>query len=163
MSDTAVTREKPEGYVFGRPTGYSTDLCGKVIEWGSLGKSRAWMAGKIGVSYQTLLNWERDHQDFFDALARAEMMAQMHWEDQGHDNLTNREFQSSVWSRSMAARFPKMWREKHAVVGGDEGDNPVKQETHHTGLDEFARRIASISARTATDGGNEPPDGAAAG
>ena len=163
MSDTAVTREKPEGYVFGRPTKYRPEMCEQVIEWGRLGKSREWMCAKLDIGTSTLAVWEQQHEAFREALSRAEMHAQAHWEDLGHDNILMPVFQSSVWSRSMAARFPKKWREKTALVGGDEGDNPVKQETHHTGLDEFARRIASISARTAADSGNEPPDGATAG
>lgn len=108
-----------------RPTEYRPDMCEKVMEWGKLGKSRAWMAAELDVTYQTLLNWERSHAEFFDALARADAYAQAHWEDLGHDNIKDRDFNSSVWSRSMAARFPNQWREKTAIVG-DKNEAPVQ-------------------------------------
>ena len=60
------------------------------------------------------------------------MLAQAHWEDLGHDNIKDREFNSSVWSRSMAARFPHQWREKTAIVG-DKNEAPV-QMTVVTGV-----------------------------
>lgn len=115
-----------------RPTEYRPEMCEKVIEWGNLGKSRAWMAAQFGVSYRTLLNWEEAHPEFLHALERAEMLAQAHWEDLGHDNIKDREFNSSVWSRSMAARFPNQWREKTAIVG-DKNEAPV-QMTVVTGV-----------------------------
>lgn len=138
-------------------------MCEQVVAWGREGKSRAWMCSQLDISMRTLLDWEASNEDFSHALMRAEMHAQAHWEDLGHDNIKAQTFQSSVWSRSMAARFPKFWREKTAIVGGDESDSPVKQETHHTGLDEFARRIVSIAARTTENGGDEPPHGGTAG
>lgn len=107
--------EKPEGYVFGRPTKYRPEMCEQVIEWGEMGKSRAWMCARLRISHETLLVWERDNRDFSEALARAKMLAQAHWEDLGHDNIKDREFNSSVWSRSMAARFPDDWRESSKV------------------------------------------------
>lgn len=112
MTTAAVkSKEKPEGYVFGRPTKYRPEYCEKVIEWGKLGKSRAWMCAQLEITYPTMLDWEQAHPNFSYALARAQMHSQAHWEDQGHDNIKDRDFNSSVWSRSMAARFPEFWRE----------------------------------------------------
>lgn len=143
-----VVNDKPEGYVFGRPTEYRPEHCAKVVEWGTLGKSRAWMAAQFGVSYQTLLNWEAAHPDFLEALARAEMQSQAHWEDLGHNNIKERDFNSSVWSRSMAARFPNQWREKMAHVGGGKDDEPIKQElTINAAADAFTRGIAGVASR----------------
>ena len=112
---------KPDGYVFGRPTKYRPEMCEQVVEWGKLGKSRAWMCSQLDISHTTLLEWEANNEDFAKALTRAEMHAQAHWEDLGHDNITAPVFQGSVWSRSMAARFPKTWREKteQEVTGKD--------------------------------------------
>lgn len=106
-----MTQEKPEGYVFGRPTKYRPEMCEKVIEWGRQGKSRAWMCSRLEIGTSTLAVWEAEHQDFREALERARYHAQAHWEDLGHDNIKDREFNASVWSRSMAARFPDEWRE----------------------------------------------------
>ncbi len=141
----------------GRPTDYREEYCDLVIEWGKLGKSKSWMAAKLDVCHQTLLRWEAAHPAFCEAMARAEAQAQAHWEDLGHENIKLRDFNSSVWSRSMAARFPKHWREKTAVVGGDEGDNPVKQEVSVT-ADDFTRRILSAAARAAESSRTSDPE-----
>lgn len=137
----------------GRPSDYDPAYCEKIIEWGKLGKSKAWMAAQLDVCHQTLLRWEAAHAEFSEAMARAEAKAQAHWEDLGQDNIKEREFNSSVWSRSMAARFPKQWREKTAHVGGDEGDSPIKQEVT-LGADAFTRTISGLVARS---GENEAP------
>lgn len=110
MSDAAAS-SKPEGYVFGRPTKYLPEMCELVVEWGKLGKSRAWICSRLDITPQTMANWEKVHTDFFEAMTRSRMHAQAHWEDQGQDNLLTVGFQSSVWSRSMGARFPEDWRE----------------------------------------------------
>mgnify|MGYP003390327182 FL=1 len=136
----------------GRPSKYDPAFCEKVVEWGKLGKSRSWMASRLDVSHQTVINWEHAHPEFLEAMTRAEAHAQAHWEDLGHDNIMMHGFNSSVWSRSMAARFPKHWREKTAVVGGDEGDSPVKQEVTHTGVEQVLGRISGLAARIGAQG-----------
>lgn len=108
------------------------------------------MAAQLDICHQTLLRWEAAHPEFSEAMARAEAKAQALWEDLGQDNLLVRDFNSSVWSRSMAARFPKQWREKQAIVGGDEGDSPVRQEIT-VGADAFTRAMAGLAARSGED------------
>jgi hypothetical protein len=56
--------------------------------------------------------------DFFLALARAKVLEQRWWEDVGQSGLTDKSFQASLWSRSMAARFPHEWRETANVNHG---------------------------------------------
>lgn len=135
----------------GRPTAYDPEFCEKVIEWGKLGKSRTWIATELNVHRDTLYEWERTHPEFSDALARAKALEQRWWEDAGQDGMRLQGFGQSVWSRSMAARFPKEWREKTAHVGGDDGDNPIKQEVS-LGADAFTRAIAGITAKRGEGG-----------
>jgi pimeloyl-ACP methyl ester carboxylesterase len=52
------------------------------------------------------------------ALARAKVLEQRWWEDVGQNCLTDKSFQGSLWSRSMAARFPHEWRETANVNHG---------------------------------------------
>lgn len=137
----------------GRPSVYRPDLCELVVEWGKLGKSRTWIASEIGVTRETLYAWEEKYPEFSDALARAKVFEQRWWEDAGQDGMKLQGFGQSIWSRSMAARFPKDWREKHAHVGGDEGDSPIKQEVT-LGADAFTRTISGLVARS---GENEAP------
>lgn len=139
----------------GRPTQYRPEYCESVIEWGKQGKSRTWIASEIGVTRETLYEWERVHTEFSDAMARAKVFEQRWWEDAGQDGMKLQGFGQSIWSRSMAARFPKEWREKTAHVGGDDGDNPIKQEVT-LGADAFTRAIVGIAARSTEDGPSDP-------
>jgi hypothetical protein len=95
-----------------RPTDYKPEYCEKVVEWGQAGKSRAWICAELGVVRQTLKNWEAAHPDFLVAMERAKLAEQQWWEDAGQGGMVMPGFGSSVWSRSMAARFPDDWREK---------------------------------------------------
>ena len=114
----------------GRPTDYDPSYCDKVIEWGRAGKSKTWMAAELDCTRQTLDNWAASHPEFLDALTRAITKAQAKWEDDGQTGMTSDKFNSSVWSRSMAARFPDEWREIKGteLTGKDGGPLAVKAE-----------------------------------
>lgn len=99
----------------GRPTLYNPAYCEKVVEWGREGKSRAWIAAELDVAKRTLQLWEAEHPDFLASMERAKTLEQRWWEEQGQQNLATQGYQSSMWSRSMAARFPDDWREKSEV------------------------------------------------
>ena len=102
----------------GRPTKYDPSFCEAVIAWGRMGKSRTWMAAEMMVARNTIDNWANDNPDFLSALDTAKQLEQQHWEDLGQDNIRAIGFQQSVWRRSMAARFPKEWRESSEVKHG---------------------------------------------
>lgn len=100
-----------------RPSTYDPSFCDQVIELGKLGLSVVEMAAQIGVSRNTLeTNWPEQHPEFLEALTHARECSQAWWESMGRVNLVmapqSGNFQASVWSRSMAARFPNDWREK---------------------------------------------------
>lgn len=100
-------------------------MCEQVIEWGKQGKSRVWMAAHLDITHETLLQWAKEKPDFSEALTRANVLSQAHWEDLGHQCMVMNQgqtFSQSAWSRSMAARFPDHWREK-AEVKHDATDN----------------------------------------
>lgn len=96
----------------GRPTDYKPEYCEAVIEWGKLGKSKAWMCSKLETTPQTMAAWCEAHPEFLEAITRGVTHSQEWWEDKGQDCIEKAGFQGSVWSRSMAARFPNDWREK---------------------------------------------------
>lgn len=112
---------------FGRPSLYDPAYCDQVMEWGAQGKSKAWMCANLGIARQTLENWAEAHPEFLDAITRAMLMSQAWWEDQGQSYMLmghqSGTFNASVWSRSMAARFPADWREKseQTIQGPDGG------------------------------------------
>jgi hypothetical protein len=106
----------------GRPTMYRPEYCELVVEWGKLGKSRAWFAAELGTSRRVMLEWASKYPDFHNALEIATEFAQKWWEDAGQQGMLAPGFNASIWSRSMAARFPADWREtKNAEITGKDG------------------------------------------
>lgn len=111
----------------GRPSLYKPSYCDDVIEYGKQGKSIAWMAATIGVDRTTIeIAWPQAHPEFSISLTQARLLSQLWWEDAGQSNLVTPGFSASVWSRSMAARFPADWREvKGNEISGPSG-GPVQ-------------------------------------
>jgi hypothetical protein len=113
----------------GRPTDYRPEYCELVIEYGKQGKSVAWMAAELGVAKQTLQNWCDAFPEFLGAFTRSRLESQRWWEDAGQANMLlapgQGTFNASVWSRSMAARFPEDWREKSGVELTGANGGPV--------------------------------------
>ena len=106
----------------GQPTKYDPGHCEQVIAWGKEGKSLEWMCAELGVVYNTLTaNWPKANPEFGDALELSQLLALKWWEDKGQDGLSSRDFNANVYARSMAARFPKKWRETkgHELTGKD--------------------------------------------
>lgn len=124
----------------GRPTSYDPAYCESVVEWGKLGKSIAWMAAELDVSRQSIYEWAKEHPEFSDAITRAKEHAQRWWEDFGQVNMLMPAgagtFNGSVWSRSMAARFPDDWREKSetALTGANGGPVQIIASAHDENL-----------------------------
>lgn len=112
-----VKQQKPEGYVFGRPTDYRPEFCEQVIEWGKQGKSKTWMAASLDVCKVTFYNWEQTHPDFMNATTRAMAYSQKWWEDAGQDGMTANMFNSTVWAKNMAARFRDEWTDRQEITG----------------------------------------------
>jgi hypothetical protein len=112
----------------GRPSDYRPEYCEQVIEFGKLGLSVAQMASRLDTSKQALLRWVEANQEFRNAMEVARSHSQAWWEEVGQANLImpkdSGSFQGSVWSRSMAARFPDDWRENKGVelTGKDGAD-----------------------------------------
>lgn len=106
-----------------RPSLYDPAYCERVIECGKQGMSVVEMAAEIGVSRNTMeTNWRNAHPEFMEAMETALGFSQAWWERQGRENLTADKFQASLYSRSMAARFPKDWREvKGTELTGKDG------------------------------------------
>jgi hypothetical protein len=114
----------------GRPSKYDPAFCDKVIKLGEEGASIDEMAYECGVCDNTLDNWAEAHEEFFIAFTRAKQASQVWWERKGRSGMEKpaQEFQGNIWSRNMAARFPKKWREvKGTELTGKDGA-PVQQQ-----------------------------------
>lgn len=111
----------------GRPSTYDPAYCEKVIELGKQGMSVVEMACEIGVSRNTLeTNWPAEHPAFLEAFTQAREHSQAWWERAGRTGMLKKDIDASIWSRSMAARFPRDWREvKGTELTGKDG-GPVE-------------------------------------
>jgi len=109
----------------GRPSLYDPAYIDQVIELGKIGKSTEAIAATLGVGTKTLYNWRDEHPEFLHALELAKEYELQWWEDiaQAHmiENKESDKINASIWSRSMAARFPKKYREsvKQEITGAD--------------------------------------------
>jgi len=117
-----VTEEKRP---VGRPTSYDPSFCERVIELGRIGKSIEQIAANLGFSTRVLFDWRDKHPDFLHALEYAKELELDWWENIAQsmmvENKDSDKLNSSIWSRSMAARFPKKYREstKTEITGAD--------------------------------------------
>lgn len=132
-----------------RPSEYDPAYCESAIEAGRAGKSITWLASEIDVNRDSIYEWAKVYPEFSDALTRMRQLAQRWWEDKGQDGITMAGFNASVWSRSMAARFPDDWREVKGTELTGKGGGPVQTEAslNVAGLSEQTlREIASLRA-----------------
>ena len=107
----------------GRPSLYDPSYCDKVIALGALGKSIEQISSNLGVSCRVLYDWRDRYPEFLHALTEAKEAEQTWWEDQAQaymlEHKDGAKLNASIWSRSMAARFPKKYREsvKQEITG----------------------------------------------
>ena len=109
----------------GRPSLYDPKYCEEVVALGKLCKSSEAIGAILGVGTATLYRWRDEFEEFREALALAKEFELHWWEDiaQTHmiENRESDKINASIWSRSMAARFPKKYREstKTEITGAD--------------------------------------------
>lgn len=119
------SQEEATKHPGGRPTLYDPSFCDVVIALGKQGKSKAQIAKHLDVARNTLDNWAVEHDEFLSALTRAQDFALCWWEDQAQsymlEDKEGQRLNASIWSRSMAARFPKDYRQevKQEITGAD--------------------------------------------
>ena len=83
------------------------------------------IAYSLNVSLRTMYSWRDAHEEFLHALDDAKTHEQAWWEDQAAaymvENKESDRLNATLWSRSMAARFPKKYREstKTEITGAD--------------------------------------------
>ena len=107
----------------GRPSLYDPAYCDKVVALGALGKSVEQISSNLGVSCRVLYDWRDRYPEFLRALEEAKEAEQTWWEEQAQaymlEHKDGPKLNASIWSRSMAARFPKKYREsvKQEITG----------------------------------------------
>jgi hypothetical protein len=118
---TETTEKRPVG----RPSLYKPEYCEEVIALGRIGKSIEQIAANLNVSLRVLYDWRDKHPEFLHALEDCKTYEQAWWEEQAAaymvENKESDRLNATLWSRSMAARFPKKYREstKTEITGAD--------------------------------------------
>lgn len=118
---TEIVEKRPVG----RPSQYDPSYCQKAIELGKLGKSTEAIGAILNVGTATLYRWRDEHPEFREALEIAKEHELLWWEEMAQGYMVERKdgdrLNASIWSRSMAARFPKKYREsvKQEITGAD--------------------------------------------
>lgn len=109
----------------GRPSLYDPTYCEQAIELGRIGKSTEAIGAILGVGTATLYRWMDEHPEFREAIGIAKDMELYWWEEQAQsymvENKESDRLNSGIWARSMAARFPKKYREstKTEITGAE--------------------------------------------
>lgn len=94
-------------------------------------------AGHIGVSKQTVYNWQTDHQEFLDAVKVAQSRCQEYWEKIGMNGMlglqlkdkdgkpiVTKNFNAVMWIFNMKNRF--RWTDRNDVTSdGEKIDGPT--------------------------------------
>lgn len=137
----------------GRPTKYLPEYCEQLIQHMSEGYSFESFAGKIGVSKQTIYDWEKANKDFLDAKRRAFEVSRLFWEKQGIDGLfsesfedkdaktkTSKSINATVWLFNMKNRFG--WRDKQP---GEE-DRTITHSYANKSDEELDKELEAIEA-----------------
>ena len=128
---------------FGRPTDYLPEYCDRVIEWGRLGKSKAWMCAELDITPQTMDNWCEANPDFLEAITRAVTHSQKWWEDAGQVGMMNGSgFNGNVWSKNVSNRFRKDWTDK------TETKNTLQNADGSNIMDPIAALLDSVVNKT---------------
>lgn len=99
----------------GRPTKYNPAFCNIIIKMMKKGHSKQGVAGKLGISRDTLYEWCRRYPEFSDTIKVGEMMSYAYWEDLGMKAMMGKVkgFRPSLWIFTMKARFG--WRDNSPV------------------------------------------------
>ena len=90
-------------------------MCARVVELGADGTSRAELAADLGISIQTLHNWEAAHPEFLEATTRARDLALAWGNKQGRLGIWAKGFNAAAYRLQVMNRFPRDWRDKQEV------------------------------------------------
>lgn len=111
----------------GRPPTYEARFCQMLVDHMAAGFSYESFAGLIAVAIQTIYRWEKEKKEFSDAKQRG-LAAALHWWENAAlvgMGMPTKQFNSTVWSRNMNARFPKQgWRGDNAPM--DDGNDDLE-------------------------------------
>lgn len=107
----------------GRPSLYDPAYCGLLEDHFAQGLSYESFAGVVGVSKQTLYDWEKAHPEFLDAKKSNEAKSQLIWEKRLASLATTGEGNATAIIFGLKNRASDSWRDVKAteITGRDGG------------------------------------------
>ena len=96
----------------GRPSKYDPAFCDQVREFLKDGYSMAAFAGHIGVAYSTVSLWEKEHDEFSEAVKEARAAATLWWENRARNVALGQDGNPTVVIFGLKNRAPDEWRDK---------------------------------------------------
>jgi len=114
--------------IVGRPSKYDSNYCEVVIKLMKKGHSKQAVAGRLGISRDTLYEWCRKYPEFSDTIKVGEMMSYAYWEELGMKAMMGKVkgFRPSFWIFTMKARFG--WRDNSPVKRFDDVLDKLEEE-----------------------------------
>ncbi len=111
-----------------RPTKYNPEYCTQVVKLMKKGHSKQFVAGKLGISRDTLYEWCRQYPEFSDTIKVGEMMSYAYWEEIGMKAMMGKikGFRPSLWIFTMKARFG--WRDNSLVKQKEDIEDAFEKE-----------------------------------
>ena len=102
----------------GRPSKYDKSMLEDIVSLMSEGASKYEVAGTIGISYETLTQWQNPDSDYYikdfsDAIKKGEALSRTWWERKGRISLENKDFNYTGWYMNMKNRFK--WADKQEI------------------------------------------------
>jgi hypothetical protein len=73
-----MTRPKHAG---GRPTLYRREMCDRLVEAMAGGLTAEAAAARIGISARSLFYWQKEHEEFLQAIQEGRQRSQLWWEE----------------------------------------------------------------------------------
>ncbi len=97
---------------------YKTAMCDQVKALMSTGLSRKATATEMGISYNTFLSYIDKHEEFSEAVAQADVLAEVFWEEQYMNGALgiNKDVQPSMLIMYMKNRYHWRDRQEQTVV-----------------------------------------------
>lgn len=94
----------------GRPTLYKPEYCEKVIEMMRDGMSITEIAYHLNVAKSTVYEWIDNQAEFSSAIKAGKDFSEGWWMTKGRENISTKEFNSTLWYMNMKNRFG--WKDK---------------------------------------------------
>ena len=100
-------------------------MCEEATKFMSQGFSKAEAAAHLGITRETLNQWEKGKAEFSDAIKEGENQSALWWAKMGMAGMTGKVpgFNAAIWIFNMKNRHG--WADKTDVNHGGQPDNPV--------------------------------------